>query len=397
MPLDDAGARAFREEVRAFLRDRLPPALAAHVAKGGYPDHADIRAWIAALAERGWSAPSWPREWGGAALPSRLRAILDEECALADAPAVEALGISTVGPAILEFGTTAQKDRFLPPIVTCAEHWCQGFSESGAGSDLAALSTRAAREGDGWRVTGSKIWTSSAHHADWMLCLARTDPEAPKHHGISALLVDMRAPGVTVRPIRWMNGVHGFNEVFLDGVEVPAENLLGAENGGWAVAMHALGPERIFVSRVAENKRLLKRLREAMETPDEHGRPLAEDPEFAARAARLEIRLPALEERFVQFLDDLEAGRPVGPEVSMLKLTGSRLIQSFEALIAEAHGPAVLPFDLERTAAEGLGLEVGAPGAAMAALRMLHHRGYTIAAGSSEVQLEVLTRRVLGL
>lgn len=390
-------AEAFRAEVRAFLRQRLPDDLRALVARGGYPSHQALAAWIAALAERGWSAPSWPRAWGGAALPPRLRAILDEECALADAPAAEALGISTVGPAILEFGTPAQKARFLPPIVTCAEHWCQGFSEPGAGSDLAAVATRATPAAGGWRVTGTKIWTSEAHNADWMLCLARTDPEAPRHGGISALLIHMRAPGVTVRPIPWMNGVHGFNEVFLDGVEVPAENLLGPENGGWAVAMHALGPERIFVSRVAENKRLLGRLRAAMAAPDEAGRRLADDAAFAERAARLEVRLLALEERFLRFLDDLEAGRPVGPEVSLLKLTGSRLIQAFEALIAEAHGPAVLPFDPARTAAEGLGLEVGAPAAAMAALRMLHHRGYTIAAGSSEVQLDVLSRRVLGL
>jgi acyl-CoA dehydrogenase len=397
MPIEAAEVHAFRTEVRAFLLDRLPPDLAAHVACGGYPPHRRIRDWIATLAERGWSAPSWPREWGGAALPPRLRAILDEECALADAPAVEALGISTIGPAILAFGSPEQKARHLPPIVTAAEHWCQGFSEPGAGSDLAAIATRAIRDGDGWRVTGSKIWTSSAHDADWILCLVRTDPAAPKHHGISALMIDMRTPGVTVRPIRWMNGVHGFNEVFFDDVHVPAENLLGNENGGWAVAMHALGPERIFVSRVAENKRLLKRLREAMERADAAGHRLSGNPEFAHRAAALEVRLLALEERFVQFLDDLEAGRPVGPEVSMLKLTGSRLIQSFEALITEAYGPAVLPFDPARTSAEGLGLEVGAPAAAMAALRMLHHRGYTIAAGSSEVQLEVLTRRVLGM
>ena len=397
MPLDQTEAERFRDEVRGFLRERLPPDLAAHVARGGYPPAARIRDWIAALAERGWSAPQWPRAWGGAALAPRLRAILDEECALADAPAVESLGISTVGPAILEFGTDAQKARFLPPIVTAAETWCQGFSEPGAGSDLAALTTRAVREGEVFRVTGSKIWTSSAHEADWMLCLARSDPDAPRHQGISALLVEMRAPGVSVRPIRWMNGVHGFNEVFLDGVEVPAANLLGPEHGGWAVAMQALGPERIFVSRVAENKRLLKRLREAMAAPDAEGRRLADDPAFADRVAALEVRLLALEERFVQFLDDLDAGRPVGPEVSMLKLTGSRMIQAFEALIVEAHGPAALPFDPARTAAEGLGLEVGAPAAAMAALRMLHHRGYTIAAGSSEVQLEVLSRRVLGL
>jgi len=397
MPFDTPEAIAFRDEVRAFIRTHLPSDLAEHVAKGGYPAHSQIRDWIAKLATRGWSAPSWPKEWGGADLSPRLRAILDEECALADAPPVEALGISTIGPAILAYGSPEQKARYIPPIVSASEHWCQGFSEPGAGSDLAAISTRAVREGNGWRVNGSKIWTSSAHNADWILALVRTDPDAPKHHGISALIIDMRSPGVTVRPIRWMNGVHGFNEVFFDDVIVPDGNLLGGENGGWSVAMHALGPERIFVSRVAENKRLLKRLREAMARPEGSGRPLSDDPEFAHRAAALEIRLLALEERFVQFLDDLEAGRPVGPEVSMLKLTGSRLIQSFEALITEAYGPSVLPFDPIRTATEGLGLEVGPPAAAMAALRMLHHRGYTIAAGSSEVQIEVLTRRVLGM
>lgn len=388
-------AESFRQEVREFLKLHLPDDLRNHVARGGYPRHSDLSAWIATLAKRGWSAPSWPREWGGAALSPRLRAILDEECALADAPATETLGISTVGPAILEFGTQEQKARYLPAIVACKEHWCQGFSEPGAGSDLASISTRAVREDGGFRVTGTKIWTSDAHNADWMFCLARTDSTAPKHAGISALLIDMNAPGVDVRPIRWMNGVHSFNEVFLDGVLVQENNLLGAENGGWQVALSALGPERIFVSRVAENKRLLKRLRKAMQARDESGCPVGENPAFAERAARLEVRLLALEERFVQFLDQLEAGAPVGPEVSLLKLTGSRMIQEFEAMIVEAYGPAVLPFDADRTARDGLGLEIGAAPASMAALKMLHHRGYTIAAGSSEVQLDVLSRRVL--
>lgn len=397
MPAAHIEAKAFRQQVRTFLEQRLPDALRAHIARGGYPSHRDLSAWISTLAECGWSAPSWPLEWGGAALSPRLRAILDEECALADAPATETLGISTVGPAILEFGTQAQKARYLPHIVTSAEHWCQGFSEPGAGSDLAAISTKAVREGSEFRVTGTKIWTSEAHHADWMFCLVRTDPKAPKHGGISALLVDMHAPGVTVRPIRWMNGVHSFNEVFLDDVIVPAENLLGPENGGWQVALSALGPERVFVSRVAENKRLLKRLRAAMKAKDEIGRPVGENPAFAERAARLEVRLMALEERFLSYLDLLEAGAPVGPEVSLLKLTGSRMIQAFEAMIVEAYGPSVLPFDADRTGRDGLGLETGPPAAAMAALRMLHHRGYTIAAGSSEVQLDVLSRRVLNM
>lgn len=389
--------KRFRNEVRTFVRDNLPENLRVRVTEGCYPRIDELKGWIGVLARRGWSAPSWPKEHGGAGLSPIERAVFDEECALADAPAIEALGLSVIGPAIIAFGTEDQKNRLLPGIISGGDYWCQGFSEPGSGSDLASLSTRAIKDGDHYVVNGSKIWTSDAHVADRMLCLVRTDPDAPKHRGISALLIDMDTPGITVRPIPWMNGIHGFNEVFFDDVRVPVERLLGAENRGWDIAKHALVPERIYVSRVAENKRLLKRLRQAMEGPGEDGRPQAENPVFAGRAARLEIRLLALEERFNQFLTDMEAGREVGPEVSMLKLTGSRLIQSFEELIIEAYGPATMPFDAEMVASEGANLKVGMPNAAMAALRHFHHRGYTIGGGTSEVQREVLARRVLNL
>lgn len=388
---------AFRSEVRAFLAECLPPSLRSRVAEGCYPGYDELKDWIRILARRGWSAPSWPRAHGGAGFTPRQRAVFDEECALADAPAVETLGLSVIGPMIIALGTEAQKARFLPRILTAEDYWCQGFSEPEAGSDLAALATRARRDGDGWRLDGTKIWTSDAHESDRMLCLARTDPEAPKHKGVSAFLVDMRAPGVSVRPIPWMNGVHGFNQVFFDGVRLEADQILGEEGMGWTVAMRALVPERIYVSRIAENKRLLRRLKMAMQEPDETGRPLAADPGFAARAARLEIRLLALEARFDQFLEELEAGREVGPETSLLKLTGSRLIQGFEELLIEAYGPATLPFDAERVATTGGNLRIGPPLAAMMALRAFHHRGYTIGSGASEIQREILARRVIGL
>lgn len=393
----DSDLEAFRADVRALLESRLPDALRALVAKGGYPPFKQLKSWNSILAERGWLTPTWPVEYGGAGLRQHARAILDEELAHHDAPPLEGIGLGIAGPAIMAFGSKAQKARFLPPISRAEEFWCQGFSEPGSGSDLASLSTKAVRDGDEFVIDGSKIWTSEAHEADWMFGVFRTDPGAPKHKGISALLLDMKSPGVTVRPIRWMNGVHGYNEVFFDSVRVPAENLLGEENGGWKVALGALGPERIFVSRVGENKRLLRRLRKAMEERGENGRPLAEDPEFSGRAARLEIRFLAMEERFLRFLDRLEETGEIGPDVAMLKLTGSTMLQNFEQLITEAYGAAVLPFDPERIAAEGLGLEVGPPYAAMAAMRQFHHRGYSIAAGSSEVQRDVIARRVLNM
>ncbi len=394
---NQADADDFRSEVRAFLRDSLPERLRQRVAEGCYPSYDELRDWIRILAARSWSAPSWPKEHGGAGFTPTQRAIYDEECALADAPAIETLGLSVIGPMIISFGTDAQKARHLPGILDASQYWCQGFSEPGSGSDLASLSTRATRDGDGWTINGSKIWTSDAHVSDRMLCLARTDPDAPKHRGISVFLIDMHAPGVSVRPVPWMNGVHGFNQVFFDDVRVTGEELLGEENGGWAIAMQALVPERIYVSRVAENKRLLKRLKAAMQEPDETGRPLAENPAFAARAARLEIRLLALEERFNQFLAEVEAGREVGPETSLLKLTGSRLIQAFEELLIEAYGPSTLPFDAARVAETGGNLQIGPPLAAMTALRAFHHRGYTIGSGTSEIQREILSRRVIGL
>lgn len=396
MPADD-DIEAFRGEVRAFLDTRLPARLRRRVAEGCYPSYEELKDWIRILADHGWSAPSWPKAHGGAGFTPRQRAVFDEECALADAPAIETLGLSVIGPMIITLGSEAQKARYLPKILTAEEYWCQGFSEPEAGSDLASLTTRATRDGDGWRLDGTKIWTSDAHVSDRMLCLARTDPEAPKHKGISAFLVDMRDPGVTVRPVPWMNGVHGFNQVFFDGVRLEADQILGEEGQGWTVAMRALVPERVYVSRIAENKRLLKRLKAAMQEPDETGRPLAEDSGFAARAARLEIRLLALEARFDQFLEELEAGREVGPETSLLKLTGSRLIQGFEEMLIEAYGPATLPFDAERVAATGGNLQIGPPLAGMTALRAFHHRGYTIGSGASEIQREILARRVIGL
>lgn len=381
------GQMDLQKDVREFISTRLPGDLRVIVRRGGYPSAKALRDWIATLGERGWAAPTWPARYGGADLTFRQRAMIEEECVRGDAPPLEELGLSVVGPSLLGCGTEAQKRRYLPSIAAGKESWCQGFSEPEAGSDLASVRTRAIKDGEGWRVDGSKIWTSNAHEADRMLALVRSDPAASRHKGLTMVMIDMCDPGVQVIPIRWMNGVHGYNQVFLDGVRVGRDDVLGPIHGGWSVAMGALGSERVFVARVAENRRLQNRLRTALK---DCGAAKSDKVAFEDQAIRLGIRLDALEERFFHFLAKLDAGLELGPEVSMLKLVGSRLIQAFEALEAEVRGPDALPFDPGQ-------LRPGEETAANIVPRLLHHRGYTIAAGASEVQLDVLARRVLEL
>ena len=389
--LDEAD-RHFREEVRAFVRERLSPELRRRVADGEALGKQDYVAWQKALAARGWLTTTWPREDGGSGWSHIRHYLFEEELALADCPPVTltlAVGAKLLGPILCEFGTTEQKVRLLPPIRECSVWWCQGYSEPGAGSDLAALSTRAVREGDHYVVSGTKIWTSYAHWADGMCCLARTDPAAKPQAGISFLLVDLHAPGVTVRPIATVNGRHFFNQVFFDGVRVPVADRVGAENDGWRIAKSLLLHERLAAARVAETAKRLALARTIAATALFHGRPLIEHEWFRMRLAGLEIEARAIEQTALRYLGEAMAGTPPGPEIALLKLRGTELFQRLCDLLCDAVGEEAIAL----TRREAAGEPIPASWRSLNATR-LYARGFTLAAGSSEVQREILAKTV---
>jgi alkylation response protein AidB-like acyl-CoA dehydrogenase len=387
---------AFRADVRDFVRTQLPDDLRATVRAGQQATQEQTQRWYAILARKGWLVPHWPVEAGGLGWDAARRLAFDEEMATHHAPEMNSITFDMIGPVLIRFGTPEQKARFLPVIAAGTQHWCQGYSEPNAGSDLASLKTRAVRNGDHYVVNGSKIWTSGAQYADWIFCLTRTDPEAKAQEGISFLLIDMKTPGITVRPIRGIHGWEVFNEVFFDDVEVPLHNLVGEEHRGWTIAKSLLEFERLKLARVGENKRRMARAREIGWREMEHGEPLMRRPWFRKRFAELQMRLMALEANAARFLERATLGLPIGAEVSMLKLRGSQLIQQWEALTVDALGPSALPFDV--AAVRGGAAALPLPElAATASSRRFLSRGYTIAGGSSEIQHNILAKQVLGL
>jgi alkylation response protein AidB-like acyl-CoA dehydrogenase len=298
-------------------------------------------------------------------------------------------GFNMVGPAIIRYGTEAQKAEFLPKILNADLWWCQGYSEPQAGSDLATVRTRAERDGDEYVVNGSKIWTSAAEDADWIFALVRTDGNAKPQQGISFLLIDMETEGVTVEPLIAFNGKRLWNQVFFEDVRVPVENRLGGENQGWTVAKSLLGDERLLVSRVAENKRMLGRITEVLAAEESASGtriPLRE------KISELTIRLSALEMTSLRILTEADQGGQIGAEPSMLKLKGSQLVQDMDTMLAEIVGYWVLPWD---SSADGT--PIGPDYAEYVASGLFHHRGYTIAGGTSEVQHNIIAKQVLGL
>ncbi|HMS79228.1 MAG TPA: acyl-CoA dehydrogenase family protein, partial [Burkholderiaceae bacterium] len=392
---------AFRREVDTFARTRCPPALRERVRANAKLHREDYAAWQRILHAHGWAAPGWPTSVGGTGWDLRQRYLFEEVMAERDCPPQFHHGLGHIGPVLLHFGTPEQHARFVPGILDGSVWWCQGYSEPGAGSDLASLKTRAVRDGDVYVVDGTKIWTTHAHHANMMFALVRTGTDsARKQDGISFLLIDMRSPGVTVRPIVGIHGWHLFNQVFLDGVEVPIEQRVGEENQGWTIAKSLLEFERLSLARVAENRRRLAKVRAIGEQVREAGAPLAERPWFRRRFAELEVRLEALAATVLRFRVQAEAGRRLGPETGMLKLVGSQLIQDVETLAVDALGPQTLAWDRDAH------FDLPAPGspsplverhpyAPTASSRRFVTRGFTIAGGSSEIQHEVLAKQVL--
>jgi alkylation response protein AidB-like acyl-CoA dehydrogenase len=389
---------AFRDEVRAFLRENLPSELSERVKAGLAVRPAEYRQWQKLLHSRGWAAPTWPKEFGGTGWSPVQQHIYEEECALAGAPRPLPFGLRMVGPVIMAFGNRAQQERFLPRILSGEDWWCQGYSEPGSGSDLASLKTRAERHGEHYIVNGQKTWTTLGQHADWIFCLVRTDPDAPKpQQGISFLLIDMRTPGITVRPIITLDGAHEVNEVWFENVKVPVENLVGEENKGWTYAKFLLAHERTSLNAVGVSKRELARLKEIARKELKNGRPLLDDPLFAARIAQVEIELLALEITTLRALSAENEQRSPGPEASILKIKGTEIQQALSELLMYAVGPYALPFTRSSDEDGDLTSVVGPEYAATLAAAYCNYRKVSIYGGSNEIQRNIIAQTILGL
>ena len=389
--------QAFRAEVKSFVRDNLPADIQDKMLNGKKMGREDFLRWHRLLHKKGWVAPNWPVEQGGTGWTPVERHIFEDECAEAGAPPVIPFGVTMCGPVIIRFGNDWQKQFFLPKILSGEHVWCQGFSEPGSGSDLASLRTKAERDGDHYIVNGQKTWTTSAQFADWIFNLVRTDPAAKKQEGISFLLIDMKTPGITVRPIVTMDGGAEINEVFFDNVRVPAKNLVGEENKGWTYAKFLLGNERTGIARVGASKRELKKLKEVVQSEREGGQPLAASPRFRDKIAALEVELMALEITNLRMIAGMRGGKGPGPESSILKIKGSDIQQRLTELTMEALGPYAMPFLREALEAGWNEEPIGPDYAAQAAPHYFNYRKVSIYGGSNEIQRNVIAKMMLGL
>jgi alkylation response protein AidB-like acyl-CoA dehydrogenase len=389
--------QAFREEVRAFLRDKLPADISAKVRQGQRLTRDDHVRWQNALNERGWLAVHWPKEYGGTGWSPVQRHIFDEEITAAGAPTIVPFGVSMVAPVIIKFGTEEQKRRYLPRILNNEDWWCQGYSEPGAGSDLAGLKTRAVRDGDHYVVNGQKTWTTLGQYANMMFCLVRTDPAAKKQEGISFLLIDMDTPGITVRPIITLDGEHEVNEVFLEDVRVPVANLVGEENKGWTCAKYLLTYERTGIAGIGHAKAALRHLKSVAGRQVANGRPLIEDPIFRTRIAEIEIDLMALEMTNLRVVAAAQGGGVPGAESSILKIKGTEIRQAITDLLRRAVGPYALPFVSEALDADVEVEPVGPEYAAPLSVQYFNRRKLSIYGGSNEIQKNIISKMILGL
>ncbi len=387
-----AEEQSFRNEVRSWLAGNLPSDIRDKVVGYRHLAKEEFIRWHKILAAKGWSVPHWPVEWGGTGWNITQRYIYDEEFGLAGAPGLPTFGPAMCASVLMRFGSPEQKNRFLPRIRSGDDFWVQGYSEPGAGSDLASLKTRAVRDGDHYRVTGQKIWTTLGHYGDWIFCLVRTDPTAEKRQeGISFLLIDMKTPGITVRPLILMDGGHEVNEIFFDDVRVPVENLVYEENKGWTVAKYLLGHERMGSGQVGGSRREIAALRALAGRELKNGKPLMEDTRFRDRLSRLEIELAALELTSMRFVDKMRrSGQPPGADVSMLKIRGTEVQQGITELMMQAVGPMAQPFAAVDNGAIDHFTSRLAP-------RYFNLRKASIYAGSNEIQRNIIAKMTLGL
>ena len=387
---------AFQKEVRTFIAENYPENLRSVQDEGHDLSKEDFLSWHRILAKKGWIAPAWPVEYGGTGWTATERFSWSEELAAADCVGTMPFGLSMVGPVIYTFGTPEQKAKFLPGILSGDDWWCQGYSEPGAGSDLASLRTKAVRDGDDYVVNGQKTWTTMAQHADWGFFLVRTDSDAKAQEGISFLLIDMKTPGVTVRPIITLGGEHEVNEVWLEDVRVPVANRVYEENKGWTCAKFLLAHERTGIAAVARSKRGVEKIKAIARTEQDGDRPLIANPFFKRKISELEIDLTALEFTELRSLAGEASGKGPGPESSLLKIKGSEIQQRITELALEAVGHYGAPYF--RGFGEGDNEHpIGPDYAHRAAPTYFNTRKTTIYGGSNEIQRNIIAKMVLGI
>ena len=382
----------FREEVRLFLKANLPEDIRDRSLNGEERVAEDIRRWQRILHAHGWGASSWPKEYGGTGWSPIERYLFDLECALAGAPPQLPFGLKMVAPVLMQFGNREQQQYFLPPILSGEHWWCQGYSEPGAGSDLASLKTRAVRDGDHYLVAGQKAWNTLGQNADWIFCLVRTDPSAKPQRGISFLLIDMKSPGITVKPTTLLDGTREVNEIWFENVRVPVANRVGEENQGWTYAKYLLSHERANIASVGTSRRQLRRLQRIATTQMRDGVPLLKDPQFRARLAQLDIELTAFEITTLRVIAADEHKAAPGPEASILKIKATEILQRISELMLDAIGIEALPFS-----ATGRPGPAELPGLSSITAQYLNFRKLSIYGGSNEIQKNIIAHMILDL
>ena len=389
----------FRASVRAFFKDQLPPAISHKVKSSFHLDKDDLVAWQRILHKQGWGAIGWSQKFGGPGFSPIEEFIFDEEGAAAGAPRQLPFGLKMVAPVMMAFGTKEQCARFLPRIISGEDWWCQGYSEPGSGSDLASLRCKAERKGDIYIVNGQKTWTTLGQFADWIFCLVRTDATGKPQAGISFLLIDMKSKGITVKPIVLIDGSREVNEVFFDNVEVPVGNRIGEENKGWTYAKYLLGHERTNIAGVGVSKRELSEVKEFAKKEMRHGKPLADDPLFAARVAETEIALMMLEVTNLRVTCEDAKGDRKGPgtAASVLKLRGTEIHQAISELAMAVYGQNVLPYDDAARFASHPTNETDPVAHSPVAGQYMNLRKVSIYGGSNQIQKNIIAQTVLGL
>lgn len=388
----------FRNEVREFFRTALPEDIRRKAILGQRFSREELVRWQRILNKKGWATPAWAAEWGGTGWSPVKQYIFKEELHMAPAPEPLSFNVNMIGPTLIAFGTEEQKRHFLPRIANIDYWFCQGFSEPGAGSDLAALRTAAVRDGEHYVINGQKLWTSTAHHADWCFCLVRTDPQAKKQQGITYLLLDMKTPGITVRPIITLDGHHETNEVFFDNVRVPVANRVGEENKGWDYAKYLLGHERSGIARVGVSKYRVRRAKEIAATIEVNGQPLSDDPMFRQKVAALEVELKALEITQMRVIAETTRAHSdkADPKTSILKMKGSELQQLATELLLNVAAYNAMEFDREFV--RGMTQSDSDEDWALTiAPNYYYARHVSIVGGSNEIQRNILARSILGL
>lgn len=389
--------QAFQSEIRQFFADKLPRDISSKVKGKKRLTKQDMETYHALLNAEGYLNAHWPVEFGGKGWNAIQRDIFDVEANAAGAPRVVPFGLNMLAPVLMAFGSREQQEYHLPRILDGTNWWCQGYSEPGSGSDLASLKMSAVRDGDEYVLNGQKTWTTLGQHANWIFCLVRTSKEGKPQEGISFVLVDMNTPGVEVRPIILLEGTHEVNEVWFTDVRIPAENLVGEENMGWTYAKFLLVHERSGIAGVGDALASIEHLKHIARDQKLGGRPLAEDPRFAARLAEIEIDLSAMRTTNMRIMQAAAAGAPPGPEVSMLKIKGTVLRQSINDLTRRALGPYAIPFVSEALEMGYNEEPIGPDYANPVAADYFNHRKTSIYGGSNEIQRNIISKMMMGL